>query len=492
MIHVHNVSGGYANKTIVHDVTFQVKEGEFFGIIGPNGSGKTTLLNMVSGILPVQQGEITLSGRLVTDFSAKDFARQVAVLPQHTSQTFSYTVKETVTLGRYAHQKGLFSSLAKKDEHVVHDVMQKTGVNAYQDALLDQLSGGERQRVYLAQALAQQPKVLLLDEPTNHLDLAFQKELLDLLKQWTVNKELTVVSIFHDLNLASIYCDRLLLLHQGRTKICDRPDDVLKAATVEEVYQTKVEKHPHPKIPKPQIMLVPEKLETQKPFPIIDDRLLHINEEGLYLQSPYPLKTMSSGVTGSGTGWYQTFVNRHVDRNLRCDDYQQEMMGYLASRGFDPNKTVGMKTAASPTDVAYQFVSSDDCSVFIVVTAGSGNAVDTAHVGNHEFHSNQPFVTINTWVFVNGNLTDTAFIQCMMLATEAKVKALHEIAVMDNVTGTSADSILIAGTQHGPTLTYGGSITSLGSLVGKGVYTCMKQALHHHLNEKKSNTRSTN
>src|SRR5699024_6011041 len=122
-----------------------------------------------------------------------------------------------------------------------------------------------------SQALAQQPKILLLDEPTNHLDLAYQKDLLDLLKQWTEKKELTVLSIFHDLNLASIYCDQLLLLHHGRTIIWDDPDEVLRSERIQEVYQTKVEKHPHPKVPKPQIMLVPEKPSRWETDPVVDE-----------------------------------------------------------------------------------------------------------------------------------------------------------------------------------------------------------------------------
>ena len=140
----------------------------------------------------------------------------IAVLSQHSSQSFSYTVKETVSLGRYAHQKGLFQSWSKADEEVIQRVMKQIGVSRFQNKNIQELSGGEKQRVFLAQALAQEPEILLLDEPTNHLDLSYQKELLDFLKQWTSDNGLTVISIFHDLNLAGLYCDRLLLLENGR------------------------------------------------------------------------------------------------------------------------------------------------------------------------------------------------------------------------------------------------------------------------------------
>ncbi|WP_106496480.1 adenosylcobinamide amidohydrolase [Lentibacillus sp. Marseille-P4043] len=487
MIDVLHVSGGYSNEAILKDVSFRVNKGEFFGIIGPNGSGKTTLLKMMSGILPIKSGEITLNGESVSSYSVKDFAKWMAVLPQHTSQTFSYTVKETVSLGRYVHQKGLFQSSSEEDERVVQEVMKQTGVDHYQDDLLDRLSGGERQRVYLAQALAQNPQILLLDEPTNHLDLAFQKELLDLLKKWTNEKQLTVVSIFHDLNLASLYCDRLLMLHQGGIKTCDQPDEVLKAEKVQEVYETRIEKYPHPKIPKPQIMLVPEKQDSKKEVPLIKEDFLRVSKEMIHLQSPIPLKTLSSGVTGSGMGWHRSFVNRHVGKDYNCDDHKQDMIDYLTDHGFEPNETVGMMTAVDLKDVSYQFLEMDGCSIFVVVTAGTGNAVDVAFGEKHGF--TQSPGTINTWVFVNGKLTDEAFIQCIMTATEAKVKALREESILDQITetyatGTSTDSMLIAATQKGPEISFGGSITPLGSLVGKGVFACTKQALQHYVARK--------
>src|SRR5690625_1371644 len=133
--------------------------------------------------------------------------------------------------------------------------MKQTGVDIYENETVDELSGGERQRVFLAQALAQDPEVLLLDEPTNHLDLAYQKELLDVLRAWTKEKDLTVISIFHDLNLAGLYCDRLLLLQDGKSVICDYPNNVIKKARIEEVYHASIEEYPHPIVPKPQMML---------------------------------------------------------------------------------------------------------------------------------------------------------------------------------------------------------------------------------------------
>ena len=233
MLEIQKLYGGYGNESVLSDVSFEIHKGELFGVLGPNGSGKTTLLKMISGVLPFKQGSILLKGKPLETYTAKQLAKVIAVLSQHTSEAFSYTVKETVSLGRYAHQKGFFKEWSKEDEAMVQQVMNWTGVAAFQDQPIQFLSGGERQRVFLAQALAQEPEILFLDEPTNHLDLSYQKDLLDLLKKWTREQGLTVLSIFHDLNLAGLYCDRLLLLENGKINSYDTPNEVLKQERIQ-------------------------------------------------------------------------------------------------------------------------------------------------------------------------------------------------------------------------------------------------------------------
>ncbi|USK55461.1 adenosylcobinamide amidohydrolase [Cytobacillus solani] len=488
MLSVQQLTGGYSVDSVLKNVSFELEQGELFGILGPNGSGKTTLLKMLSGILPFSEGTILLKGIPIKEYTAKELAKVVAVLPQHTSQSFSYTVKETVSLGRYAHQKGWFQTWSADDERIVRQVMEQTGVAHFEDHPIHELSGGERQRVFLAQALAQEPEILLLDEPTNHLDLSFQKELLDLLKEWTKVKGLTVISIFHDLNLAGLYCDRLLLLENGEININHTPNEVLREERIRKVYQTKIQKQPHPKVPAPQMVLLPEELSEEKGSFTIDESLLEVSKEYIALKCPIPLRTMSSGVVGSGTGWHQFFVNRHVDKDYDCSDHRREMVNYLKSYHFEPGETVGMMTAVYPEDVSHQLYQADDFSAFIVVTAGVGNAIDAARSEEHTF--NKTPGTINTWVFVNGELTEEAFIQSIMTATEAKVKAMHDLEVMDAVTGTvatgtSTDSILIAATQKGQRQDYAGTITPLGKLIGKGVYECTMMAIQKSRKRKK-------
>ncbi|WP_026575281.1 adenosylcobinamide amidohydrolase [Bacillus sp. UNC438CL73TsuS30] len=488
MLAVQYVSGGYSGEHVIKDVSFEVEKGELFGILGPNGSGKTTLLKMISGILPIQLGEILIGGRRLSKYNTKQLAQMIAVLSQQSSESFSYSVKETISLGRYAHQKGWFQTWSKEDEDIVQRVMDQTGVSSMQTKNIQELSGGEKQRVFLAQALAQEPKILLLDEPTNHLDLSYQKELLDLLKQWTREKGLTVISIFHDLNLAGLYCDRLLLLEKGTINIHHVPNEVLREEKIRDVYHTEIQNHPHPKVAAPQMCLLPEGIIEGLPF-IVDESMLAVSKEFIMLRTPAPLRTMSSGVIGSGTGWHQTFVNRHVDKTYNCSDHRFEMASFLKANGFEPSETVGMMTAVFLEDLVYQKVEENDFSLFVVVTAGVGNAVDASKSDLHSFEAVPG--TINTWIFVNGELTEEAFIQSIMTATEAKVKAIHDLNVIDTITGTiatgtSTDSILIAATQTGRSLEYAGTITPLGKLICKAVYQCTTKAIQKSHKRKKT------
>lgn len=485
MIVVNSVSVGYNHHKIVEDMNFHVNQGEFFGILGPNGSGKTTLLKALTGLLPLMDGTIELKGKPLTQFSSKELAKHVAVLPQISTETFSYEVKETVMLGRYAHQKGFLKGATERDFEIVDKVMDQTGILSFQDRYLHELSGGERQRVFLAQALAQEPQILLLDEPTNHLDLSYQKSLLDLIKAQTVEERLTVVSIFHDLNLASLYCDRLLLLDHGRTKLLHHPEEVLKEEHIEEVYHTKVQKQAHPLVAKPQMVIVPEGNESENL--ILDDRYIILGEECIHFSAPYPLKCMSSGIIGAGIGWYTHFINRRVPGDYDCSDYRGDMRKYLVQKNLDPTLTVGMMTALDLTNMVCDRFVTEGKSVFVVVTAGVGNAMDVSTSYQYEMDTKPG--TINTWVFTNGNLSDEAYIEALVTSTEAKVRALHDMNVRDRrtgnlATGTPTDSILIASSQKGDHEPFAGPITSIGKLIGRGVYEVTKKAIARYMDKK--------
>ncbi len=491
MIKIKNLTGGYHNHhPVIKNLSLHVKKQDFFGIIGPNGSGKSTLVKMMSGVLPFDSGEIYIHDYSIQKYSAKALAKEIAVLSQHNTQHFAFTVQETVELGRYAFKEGFFRTETQKDQEIVTRVMKSTGIDSFGHLTLDQLSGGERQRVLLAQALAQEPEILILDEPTNHLDLAYQKELLDLLKNNIESEELTVVAIFHDLNIASLYCDQIMLLNDGEIVLNDAPETVLRPKQINQTYHTEVERFAHTTLAKPQIMLKPSKDKQRKQKIQINQTLLKIKEEHIILKSPIPLRTMSSGVLNSGLGWYKHFINRHVDNKYNIKDYKQDMCHYLKQSSLKESETVAMMTAAQLENVGISEIETGDFSLLVVVTAGVNNAIDASLGEKHEFKLIPG--TINTWIFVSGKLTEEAFLQSIVTATEAKTIALRELNVLDQLTqtlatGTSTDSILVAATQEGAQLEFGGPITPLGSQIGKAVYQTTKQALENYYGNIKSN-----
>ena len=486
MLQVKNLSGGYGDKLVVKSVSFDVKKGEVLGILGPNGSGKSTLLKIISGILSAKSGSVTIDGKKASDYTQKEFARKVAVLPQLHAHAFSHSVRETVELGRYPHQTGIFSSWSTEDEHAVTEAMKSTAVTRYENQSIELLSGGEQQRVFVAQALAQVAPILLLDEPTNHLDIAHQQQLLDTIRKEAVEKGLTVISVFHDINIASLYCDRLLLLDKGEISKIGSPHEVIKEETIETVYNARIKTQPHPELPKPQITLLPDANGEEVPTNVTKANFL-TTEEFVVFRSNQPLKTLSSAVHNAGMGWYRTFVNRHVDGTYNCDDVKSEMAAYLEAKDFPLTETVAMMTAVPVEHAVVGEYEDDFGKIFIAVTAGIGHAVDVSQAVTRD---EPPTVgTINTWVIINGHLPDEAFIQAMITATEAKAKALQVENIKDPLTntiatGTATDSILVAATQQGKLLPYAGPITPLGKLIANGVFDCTVKAIQVYKNSK--------
>lgn len=487
MIQVSNMTGGYEEIPIVHAISFQIGRGEFFGVVGPNGSGKTTLFKLMSRILPLWEGEVFIEQKPLKQYSRKQLARKVATLPQMQQNFFSYNVYETVMMGRYAYQTGFFKQPTDHDKEVVEAVLKQTGLTAMREYPLDHLSGGERQRVYLAQALTQEPDVLLLDEPTNHLDFSYQKQLLDDLKQLSLTKGLTVVSIFHDLNIASLYCDRLLLMDRGQVRQIGKPEKVMQKTLLEGVYQSSIDVHANPTLSNPQMNLLPD-YHLEKAKTILSPDLVQVTNEKVTIQTPQLLKTFSSALMGGGFGWYRNFINYHVDKSFDSDSPRQLMIEKCHGWGFDEHDTLAMMTAAHLPDYAVRFSTEEMVSILIVVTAGIGNAVDVVHGGNR-LGNKQPG-TVNTWIFIDGNLLEQAFIQGIVTATEAKTKAFSYCGIKDLLTdtiatGTSTDSVLIASTQTGKKLEYAGPITFLGSRIGEMVYAATKEAIEHYIERMK-------
>ncbi|MCW1928928.1 adenosylcobinamide amidohydrolase [Bhargavaea beijingensis] len=484
MLDVKRLTGGYGGTPVVRSVSFKVEAGTMLGILGPNGSGKSTLLKMLSGLLPADSGSVEIGGKPISGYSRKAFARQVAVLPQLQADAFSHTVYQTVSLGRYPHQAGLFAGWTDADERAVQKAMDQMGVTKYRDTEIEFMSGGERQRVFVAQALAQEAPVLLLDEPTNHLDIAHQQQLLDTIRRQATQNGLTVVSVFHDVNLASLYCDRLLLMNRGEVAALGTPDEVIDEQKMETVYAARVRAGMHPEIPKPQITLLPAN-EMGHEKVIIRKSDFSVSGEYVHLDSRMPLKTVSSAVYRAGAGWFRHFVNRKVGAAYITDDAEAEMRNWLHETGFPLTQTVAMMTAAMTEDAVIGEYGPPDAPIVICVTAGVGNAVDASLGASRDVYAG----TINTWVIVNGHLSEEAMIQGMITATEAKAKAMQTEQVLDPLTGTvatgtSTDSLLISATQTGICYPYAGTVTELGKAIGSGVFECTAEAIRRYRRRK--------
>jgi len=259
MLEVRNLLCGYDSKFFLQNINFNIKHGEIVGIIGPNGSGKTTLLRAITGILKPGQGLILVEEKNIARIELKELAKKVAVVPQNFDIEF-ITVEEFVLLGRIPHFGKFQFFETQKDEEVARKAMLLTDTHKLKDRFLSETSGGEKQLVLIAKALAQEPKLLLLDEPTSHLDITHQVVVLDLVKRLNRDFGLTVCMVLHDLNLASEYCDRLLLLNNGSIHKSGTPKEVLTYQTIEEVYKTVVIVKENPVTHKPYIFLVPGKM----------------------------------------------------------------------------------------------------------------------------------------------------------------------------------------------------------------------------------------
>lgn len=239
MIRLENVQLGYDGRLVLSDLNLEIAPGEVFGLVGPNGSGKTTLLRAISGRLSPQAGAIYLDCRRLNQLSPKELARELAALEQEISCSFDFTVREIVELGRLPH-RARWQRLSAKDHAIITRALALTHTLEFSNRTIQSLSSGERQRVWLALALAQEPKVLLLDEPTAHLDLNYQVEIMELVRSLAEDQRLTVLISLHDLNLALRYTDRLALLGEGRIIAIGEPERVLTAELIAQVFRTRV------------------------------------------------------------------------------------------------------------------------------------------------------------------------------------------------------------------------------------------------------------
>lgn len=238
-ISINHVSAGYGKKQVLKDVSISFESGKLTGIIGPNGCGKSTLLKCIYRVLPLWRGEISVGEKLISSMSYKESAKRTAVLSQHHGAGFDFTVEEVVLLGRTPY-KGITEGNSLEDKEIARRAMAETGVLSMAERHFSMLSGGEQQRAMLARALTQETPCLILDEPTNHLDITYQLQIMNLVS----SQHLTVVAAIHDLNIAAMYCDKLVAMKDGEIRAVGTPKEILTPERIWELYHVKAEVFP--------------------------------------------------------------------------------------------------------------------------------------------------------------------------------------------------------------------------------------------------------
>lgn len=255
MIEVKSVSFRYHKDWVLQDVSFRVERGEFVGVIGPNGSGKTTLLKILYRLLLPQKGEVFYELVSLRKMDRRDIAKKVGVVPQETHLLFPFRVAEIVLMGRSPYLGNLLFE-RETDLEIARKAMEWTKILPFSERPVDELSGGEKKRVFIARALAQEPEVVLLDEPTANLDIHHQIDFLDLILTLNRERGLTIVMASHDMNIASEFCDRLILLKGGGIYKIGTPQEVITRENIEQVYGCNVWVDQNPVSGMPRITLL--------------------------------------------------------------------------------------------------------------------------------------------------------------------------------------------------------------------------------------------
>lgn len=247
VLQAHDLIWSVDQIDIVQCVSLNIKAGETVAIVGPNGAGKTSLLKCLFGEYNKYQGDIYLNGKPLKSLHIKDIAKQIAVVSQHSDSVFNLTVIDIVSMGLIPH-KGLFDLNTDEDRHCIEHALIKVDLQKKQHQQFNTLSGGEQQRVLIARAIVQSADILIMDEPTNHLDMYYQHQILQLAKKLNITLLITI----HDLNLAAQYCDRIIILNEGRIVADDSPENVFNQKQLTDVFKLNciVDKNPFTQCPR--------------------------------------------------------------------------------------------------------------------------------------------------------------------------------------------------------------------------------------------------
>ncbi len=236
MIKIDNLKVKYEKHEVIHNFSFEVTKGEIVSILGPNGSGKSTILNAIAKFISHQEGTVYLDSLNMEKMGVKEVAKKMSVLSQVNQSPEDFTVRDIIYYGRLPHKKW-YEQKDERDEEIIEWAIRETNLESLCEKRVATLSGGERQRVWIALALAQEPKVLMLDEPTTYLDICHQIEVMELLKDLNRRLGLTIIMVLHDLAHAARYSDRVIVLKNGDLVVNGKPEEVLTRELIRYVYQ---------------------------------------------------------------------------------------------------------------------------------------------------------------------------------------------------------------------------------------------------------------
>lgn len=253
-LEVEDIKYSIDQKLIVKGVSLGIEEGDFVGLIGPNGCGKSTLLKNIYRVYKPDSGKVYIDGRETTKMLSREIAKEMSVMQQENNVEFDMTVYDMVMLGRFAHQN-LWNNDKIREREIVENAIKEVGMEGYEDRSFLSLSGGEKQRTLVARALVQQANLIILDEPTNHLDIGYQYQIMNILKS---QKDLTVFSSIHDMNIAACYCDKIVMMKSGHIVKVGTPEEVMTPEMIKGLFGVDTEISVNPTTGKPNIIYLPD------------------------------------------------------------------------------------------------------------------------------------------------------------------------------------------------------------------------------------------
>lgn len=256
MFQLNNVDFRVPERLLLHDISLDFDAQKVYGLIGHNGSGKSTLLKLLTRQYIPSTGSVLFNNQTVEQYSAREYAKHVAYLPQHLPTATALTACELVAMGRYA-WSGLLGRFSAEDKAAIDEAFTLTHTEKFAEQLIDNLSGGERSRIWLAMCLAQKSRFLLLDEPLAALDIAHQLDVMELIRSLSENLQLGIIIVIHDINLAAQYCDELVALKNGAVLKQGKPSEIMTSDVLEEIYSVQMNIIAHPQTGKPVALSYP-------------------------------------------------------------------------------------------------------------------------------------------------------------------------------------------------------------------------------------------